>query len=83
MTISAIQCRAARGLLGITQRELAERSGVGLRTIASFETEQRTPIRANLEAIRRTFEEAGVKFIPNGIEYPPIGSGKPWPPTRS
>lgn len=68
MMISAPQCRAARGLLGISQGELAAQSEVGLRTIAGFESGKTTPIKANLSAIQRAFEAAGVEFIENGVK---------------
>ena len=63
MTITASQCRAARGLLGISQGDLAGSSGVGLRTIAGFESEKTRPMNANLTAVRAAFEAAGVIFI--------------------
>jgi len=63
MDLLANQCRAARGLLDITQAELAEKAGVSLRTVISFEAGERTPIRATLEVIRRAFESDGVEFI--------------------
>ena len=43
--------------------DLARASGVSVSTINSFELERRVPIRANLTAIRRAFESAGVEFI--------------------
>ena len=47
--------------------DLSKASGVSVSTINSFELERRAPIRANLTAIRRAFEAAGVEFIePNG-----------------
>ncbi|MEW5728224.1 MAG: helix-turn-helix transcriptional regulator [Pseudomonadota bacterium] len=64
MTISPGQCRAARALIGLRQEDLAEQSGVGLRTIVNFEKGNSTPIAANLVAIQRALEEAGVQFIP-------------------
>ncbi len=63
MKISAAQCRAARGLTNITQGNLAARSGVSVRTIAHFEKSERTPIPANLTAIRAALEAAGVVFV--------------------
>lgn len=61
--ISARQCRAARGLLGISQRDLAEAASVSLSAILDFETETRKPRQATLAALRRAFEDAGVLFI--------------------
>jgi transcriptional regulator with XRE-family HTH domain len=62
--ITARQCRAARGLLGISQRELAEAASVSLSAILDFETGTRNPRPATLAALRRAFEDAGVIFIP-------------------
>jgi transcriptional regulator with XRE-family HTH domain len=58
------QCRAARGLLQWSQRRLAKLSGVGLSTVAEFEIDKREPRDDNLTTIRRTFENAGVEFLP-------------------
>ena len=62
--ITARQCRAARGLLGISQRDLAEAASVSLSAILDFETGTRNPRPATLAALRRAFEDAGVLFIP-------------------
>jgi transcriptional regulator with XRE-family HTH domain len=62
--ITARQCRAARGLLGISQRELADAASVSLSAILDFETGTRNPRAATLAALRRAFEDAGVVFIP-------------------
>jgi transcriptional regulator with XRE-family HTH domain len=58
------QCRAARGLLKWSQRQLADVSAVGLSTVAEFEIDKRGPRDDNLTAIRRALEDAGVEFIP-------------------
>src|SRR5690348_12112039 len=63
MTMTAAQSRGARGLLSMTQAELADKSGVSLRTIAHFESGERQPIPANLAALRTALEKAGVEFI--------------------
>lgn len=57
------QCRAARGWLGWTQQELADKAGVGLSTLRAFESGQRAPIRNNLDALRRAIEAAGVRLV--------------------
>jgi predicted transcriptional regulator len=68
MTITAGQCRAARGLLGISQGELAKVSGVSQRAISDFEAGATTaPMRANLAAIIGAFEKLGVEFIQDGV----------------
>lgn len=48
----------------MTQQELAAQSGVSLRTITSFEKEDRSPIAANIAMIKTALEAAGVEFIP-------------------
>jgi transcriptional regulator with XRE-family HTH domain len=63
MNISPAQSRGARGLLGMTQAELASESGVSLRTITNFEAGERNLIPAILAAIRKALEDAGVEFI--------------------
>jgi hypothetical protein len=76
MSISSYQCRAARGLFAMTQQELADSSGVSLRTITSFEdSSDRVPIAANLAAIRKAFERLGVLFTEAGVEWAPPFSG--------
>jgi transcriptional regulator with XRE-family HTH domain len=57
------QCRAARGLLGWNQQELARRARVGIVTVHQLETGVSEPRRATLDVIRRAFESAGVEFI--------------------
>ena len=70
MTISAQQCRAARSLFAMTQQELSRASGVSVRTIASFEgATDRSPVTANLAAIRRALEDLGVIFTADGIAW--------------
>ena len=67
MTITAEQCRAARGLLDWSQPDLARASGIGRSTITRFERGSHTPHASNLAALRAALEEAGVEFIdPNG-----------------
>ena len=63
MTITAGQCRAARGLANLSQSELAETARVSRATVATFESEKRTPISNNMDAIRTALEKAGVEFI--------------------
>ena len=63
MSITAAQSRAARGLLGMTQVQLAIESGVSLSTITHFERGQRQPTQDNLAALRRAFEAAGIDFL--------------------
>jgi transcriptional regulator with XRE-family HTH domain len=61
--ISAPQVRAARGLLGWSQDQLADTSGVPKRTLARLELGEGSPQRRTLTAIRAALEAAGVEFI--------------------
>lgn len=63
MTISPGQCRAARALLGWTQKQLEERSRVTQKTITDFERGVRQPFPRTLDDIVQAFEEAGMRFI--------------------
>jgi len=49
--------------LGWGQRELAANANVAAKTIADFEMNARQPYDRTLEALRRTFEDAGLRFI--------------------
>lgn len=56
-------CRAARALLGITQRELAKATDLSVQTVADFERGARQPHTNNVKALRRFFEGKGIRFI--------------------
>jgi transcriptional regulator with XRE-family HTH domain len=60
--ITPAQCRAARGLLDWTQRQLADEAQVGVVTIRQFEAGGAAR-RATLHVIQRAFEMAGVELI--------------------
>jgi predicted transcriptional regulator len=67
MSITPAQCRAARGLVGWTQQQLAEQASIGTVAVHQFEAGTSQPRRATLNVVRRAFEAAGVEFIdPNG-----------------
>ncbi|GAB0113223.1 hypothetical protein AcidC75_07470 [Acidisoma sp. C75] len=75
--ITAAQMRAARALLGIDQRELAERSGLSLPTIQRMEASDGL-IRGNVDSLMKLItglEEAGVMLIGDGAESRPAGRG--------
>ena len=61
--ISAGQCRAGRGILGISQQWLADEAGVSRSTVIDFESGKRRPHARHLAALRATLEAAGVIFI--------------------
>jgi transcriptional regulator with XRE-family HTH domain len=61
--ITPAQCRAARGLIGWNQQDLAKEARIGVVTVHQLETGVSQPRRATLDVIRRAFEAAGVEFI--------------------
>ena len=69
----AEQLRAARSMTGLTQAELAERSGVSLPTIKRLELGRGLlPVRlATLLKLQRALESAGVEFIAAGSDGGP------------
>jgi transcriptional regulator with XRE-family HTH domain len=73
MPVSPYQCRAARGFFAMSQQELANASGVSLRTISSFEdASDRLPTAANLAAIEKALRRLGVVFQDDGsVEWSP------------
>ncbi len=71
--LTSEQIRAARSLLRWTAHDLAEKSGVSGRTIQRLEADTGVPAShsRNLEAVRRTLEQAGVVFIDQNEEGGP------------
>lgn len=63
MNLSPEQSRAARGWLDWSQQRLAQAAGVSESTVRDFEKGRRQPIAANLQALARTLEEAGVELL--------------------
>jgi transcriptional regulator with XRE-family HTH domain len=57
------QCRAARGLLGWTQQDLAREARIGIVTVHQLEARTSNARQATLDVVRRAFEAAGVEFI--------------------
>lgn len=70
--ITSAQCRAARGLIAWSQKELADAARVGIVTVRQFETEAATPRNATVAAIRSALESAGVIFISENGEGPGV-----------
>jgi transcriptional regulator with XRE-family HTH domain len=66
--ITGTQMRAARALLGIDQRELAQRSGLSLPTIQRMESSDGV-VRGNVDSLMKLVEALGAA----GIEL--IGEG--------
>lgn len=64
--ITAAQLRAARALLGIDQRKLAELSGLSLPTIQRMEASEGV-IRGNVDSLMKlvgALEALGIELIP-------------------
>lgn len=74
--ITAPQLRAARALLGIDQRRLAELSGLSVPTIQRMEASE-AMIRGNVDSLMKligALEAAGVELIGEGM--PSTGAGR-------
>ena len=66
--ITAAQLRAARALLGIDQRRLAELSGLSVPTIQRMEASEST-IRGNVDSLMKligALNQAGIELIGDG-----------------
>lgn len=65
MLLTAEQIRAARALLGWTQPQLAEASGLSMMSIRRMEGPSGPGQRsaANVEAVRQALVDAGIIFI--------------------
>ena len=75
--ITAAQLRAARALLGMDQRTLAEASGLSLPTIQRMEASEGT-IRGNVDSLMKiiaALEAAGVELIGEGATSAGGGRG--------
>ena len=75
--ITAAQIRAARALLGMDQRRLAEAAGLSLPTIQRMEGSD-GQIRGNVESLVKlveALERAGVELIGDGAASPTGGRG--------
>lgn len=74
--ISASQLRAARALLGLDQRQLAERAGVSLPTIQRMEASNGV-VRGVVDTLMKVIEAldaAGIELI--GENQPSVGVGR-------
>jgi|GEM_PF-160844 len=68
MTISIEQIRAARGLLGISQKELAEKAGISLNSLNNIERDVASPRADSIKSIRDALEDDGIEFLEgNGV----------------
>ena len=75
--ITAAQLRAARSLLGIDQRRLAEVSGLSVPTIQRMEASEGV-IRGNVDSLMKlidALDTAGIELIAEGVVSPEGGRG--------
>lgn len=75
--ITAAQLKAARALLGIDQRTLAEAAGLSVPTIQRMEASQGV-IRGNVESLMKVVEAlaaSGIELIAEGAESKSGGRG--------
>lgn len=63
MTITTAQIRGARGILGWSQQDLAQRTGISATSIGAIENNQTTPRESTLTTIRKAFESGGIEFL--------------------
>lgn len=74
--ISAAQLKAARALIGVDQRQLAQASGLSLPTIQRMEASNGT-IRGNVDSLMKlvaALDARGIEFINEGAES--VGRGR-------
>ncbi|MBV9511782.1 MAG: helix-turn-helix domain-containing protein, partial [Caulobacteraceae bacterium] len=70
--IAPTQCRAARGLIGWSQQQLADAAKVGVVTVRQFESGAAQPRNATLDVLERALTAAGVIFIDENGEGPGV-----------
>lgn len=61
--------RAARALLNMTQKQLAEAAGVGVNTIMAYEAGKTSPRGNNMRAIWKVVHDRGIRFSDAGVRY--------------
>jgi transcriptional regulator with XRE-family HTH domain len=75
--ITAAQMKAARALLGLDQRQVAELSGLSLPTIQRMEASDGV-VRGNVESLMKlvgAFQTAGIELIGEGAASADGGRG--------
>ena len=75
--ITSRQMRAARALLGLDQRQLAEMAGVSLPTIQRMEASEGT-VRGVIDSLTKVIEaldRAGLELIGDNVSSNGIGRG--------
>ncbi len=75
--ITAAQLRAARALLGLDQKKLAELSGLSVQTVQRMEASEAV-IRGNVDSLMKliaALDASGVELIAEGAPSPAGGRG--------
>lgn len=83
--ITAAQMRAARAMLGIDQRQLAEQAGVSLPTIQRMEASEGN-VRGVVDTLTKVveaFDRAGIELIGDGAVSRGGGRGVRFKQTKS
>jgi transcriptional regulator with XRE-family HTH domain len=62
MVVSGAQIRAARGLIGLSQNELARAANLSVPGLANIEGGKSSPLAVTLDRIVRALEARGVEF---------------------
>jgi ribosome-binding protein aMBF1 (putative translation factor) len=63
VSITPAECKAARKLVGWSQRDLATKLLLDKSAIRKFESRERLPWTLDLVELRRLFEAAGLEFV--------------------
>lgn len=69
MLTTGNQLKAARALIGVEQKEIADAAGVHVNTIRSMEASGLEPIAGraqNVQAVQRALEQKGIEFLNHG-----------------
>ena len=70
--ITPAQCRAARGLVDISQQKLACAAQLGVVTVRVFERGGPRPRKVTLDILQRALEALGVIFVEENGEGPGV-----------
>lgn len=63
--ITTAQIRGARGILNWSQGDLSDRTDISATSIGSIENGLTQPRESTLIVIQKSFEDAGIEFLPN------------------
>jgi transcriptional regulator with XRE-family HTH domain len=70
MPISSKQIRAARGLLNLSQKELAEKAGLSVNSLNNIERDVGSPRNDSFQSIKDALEKEGVEFLEkDGVRF--------------